>query len=108
MPQLKFLEKQITKTITFFLVGELQSDLQLIGSAVATPNSSASERKMAQVKFNPEKVTRLENLIDEFDAQLPPLTTFILCLGLFTAKAIITTFLTRFVTITEKFVPPET
>ena len=79
----------------FFLVGELQSDLQLIGSAVATPNSSASERKMAQVKFNPEKVTRLENLIDEFDAQLPPLTTFILCPGLFTALFYIMTFLSR-------------
>jgi len=60
------------------IIGELQSDLQLIGSAVATPNSSANERKMNQVKFNPEKVTRLENLIDDFDAQLPPLTTFIL------------------------------
>ena len=56
----------------------IQADLQEIGSAIATPLSSASERKINKVKFPQEKVDVLEKLIDELDAALPPLTTFIL------------------------------
>ena len=60
------------------IIGTLQSDLQLIGSAIATPKSSATERKMNQVAFDQAKITQMEDLIDQYEAQLPPLTTFIL------------------------------
>ena len=39
------------KKLILTLVGELQADLQMIGSAIATPRSSATERKMNQVEF---------------------------------------------------------
>ena len=60
------------------IIGTLQSDLQLIGSAIATPKSSATERKMNQVAFDEAKIDELERLIDQYEADLPPLTTFIL------------------------------
>jgi len=60
------------------IINNLQIELQDIGSAVATPKSSATERKLRLVEFSEEKVFALEALIDEFDSELPPLTTFIL------------------------------
>merc|ERR1711937_11413 len=60
------------------IIRMIQGDLQEIGSAIATPLSSASERKLNKVKFPQERVDVLEKLIDELDAALPPLTTFIL------------------------------
>merc|ERR1712130_80013 len=60
------------------IVVEIQATLQDIGSAIATPISSANDRKLARVKFESSNVDRLEGLIDALDANLPPLTTFIL------------------------------
>jgi len=60
------------------IVDDLQSRLQEVGSAIATPTSSASEMKLKRVNFDESEVKKLENLIDELDAQLPQLTTFIL------------------------------
>ena len=39
---------------------------------------SANERKLRLVAFDEAKVLELERQIDEFDKELPPLTTFIL------------------------------
>ena len=52
------------------IIRMVQADLQEIGSAIATPLSSASERKLDRVKFPEEKVDKLEKLIDELDATL--------------------------------------
>ena len=65
---------------------EVQSRLLDVGSAVATPIPTEEEAgpasgKMARARF-PEGVTeRVEAWIDGLDAQLPPLTTFILPSG---------------------------
>ena len=60
---------------------EIQSRLFDIGAAIATPSSSASERKVALTRFDTGGVARLEGWIDEIDATLPPLRNFILPSG---------------------------
>ena len=60
----------------------IQSLLLDCGSAIATPSSSG-EAKVERCRFDPQgaAVTQLEAMIDEMDAQLPPLTNFILPSG---------------------------
>eukprot|EP00741_Cyanophora_paradoxa_P000363 tig00000403_g354.t1 len=60
---------------------QLQSALLDVGSAVATPKSSAAEHKLARVQFDEGWIGQLEAWIDEADAQLPPLRNFILPSG---------------------------
>ena len=62
---------------------EIQSRLLDVGSAVATPlqSSSTADWKVKRVEFAEENITRLEGWIDEYDEELPPLTTFILPSG---------------------------
>lgn len=60
---------------------ELQSRLLDVGSAVATPIPSSSEAKLQRVAFNEAHTAALEGWIDEMDAELPPLTQFILPSG---------------------------
>merc|ERR1711953_1420979 len=47
------------------IVGDLQSRLQEVGSAIATPISSASEMRLKRVSFEGSEVKKLEDLIDE-------------------------------------------
>ena len=62
-------------------LAEVQSRLLDVGSAVATPASSASEAKAQRVKFDAEHADRLEQWIDAMEEELPPLKNFILPSG---------------------------
>lgn len=52
-----------------------------VGSAVATPLTSASDAKLNRTQFGDTETTRLEGWIDDMDNLLPPLTAFILPSG---------------------------
>ena len=59
----------------------LQRDLFSLGAILADPRrdtSRASEPWGKQVAFGPEKAAELEALIDRWDAELAPLTNFVL------------------------------
>jgi len=56
----------------------IQSRLLDIGSAVATPVSSASPEAAARARFPSEEVVQLERWIDAMDEELPLLRSFIL------------------------------
>ena len=60
---------------------EIQSRLLDVGSAVATPLGESSEWKRDRTSFEASHATTLEAWIDEYDAHLPPLKTFILPSG---------------------------
>ncbi|KAI7899856.1 Adenosylcobalamin biosynthesis, ATP:cob(I)alamin adenosyltransferase-like protein [Cokeromyces recurvatus] len=61
----------------------IQCNLQDIGSNIATPREHSNAVRLAQTRFDPDKVhvTQLENWIDEYDKKLPKLTKFILPSG---------------------------
>lgn len=59
----------------------IQSKLIDVGSAVATPVPSSSEKKLTRTAFSADHATQLESWIDQMDEQLPGLTTFILPSG---------------------------
>ncbi|CAG2208000.1 MMAB [Mytilus edulis] len=60
---------------------EVQCALQDLGSCIATPYSSAREAHLRKTTFSDKYVADLENWIDEYTAELPPLTNFILPSG---------------------------
>ncbi|XP_037366880.1 corrinoid adenosyltransferase MMAB isoform X1 [Talpa occidentalis] len=60
---------------------KIQCSLQDIGSALATPRSSSREAHLKQTAFQAGPVLELEQWIDKYSSQLPPLTTFILPSG---------------------------
>jgi cob(I)alamin adenosyltransferase len=62
-------------------LGEIQSRLLDVGSAIATPLDTSSERKVAVVAFDESASDKLEGWIDEMDADLPALRAFILPSG---------------------------
>jgi len=49
-----------------------------VGSCVATPLSSAKEHQVKRVEFDGQLIDELEQLIDVYTADLPPLRNFIL------------------------------
>ena len=59
---------------------EVQSRLLDLGSAVATPRSQSSEKRLERTSFdaNGDSTLQLEQWIDTLDAELPPLRNFIL------------------------------
>ncbi|CAJ0942991.1 unnamed protein product [Ranitomeya imitator] len=57
---------------------KIQCMLQDIGSNIATPISSARESHKVHTAFNEEPIRELEQWIDKYTDQLPPLTSFIL------------------------------
>ncbi len=59
----------------------VQHTLFDLGAAVATPLGEASERKKEKTRFGEEATLALEQWMDEMDAELPPLKTFILPSG---------------------------
>lgn len=59
----------------------IQSRLLDVGSAVATPIPTSSEKKLERVAFDASAVGQLERWIDDLTADLPPLTQFILPSG---------------------------
>lgn len=59
----------------------IQSRLLDVGSAVATPTQSSSERKLERVSFPDGATAELESWIDAYSEHLPPLRNFILPSG---------------------------
>lgn len=59
----------------------IQCVLQDVGSHVATPKSTASAKHLERTTFDERHITNLENWIDEYTKELPPLTNFILPSG---------------------------
>ena len=57
---------------------KIQCSLQDVGSALATPCSSAREAHLKHAMFEAGLILELEQWIDRYSRQLPPLTTFIL------------------------------
>ncbi|XP_072443992.1 corrinoid adenosyltransferase MMAB [Chiloscyllium punctatum] len=60
---------------------KIQCVLQDVGSNVATPISSARESHLKRTAFSEKPVIELENWIDRYTKQLPPLSNFILPSG---------------------------
>jgi cob(I)alamin adenosyltransferase len=59
-------------------LAEIQSRLLDVGSAVATPLDTSSDRKVAIASFDENATTSLEQWVDAMDEELPALTQFIL------------------------------
>ncbi|MCW3097285.1 MAG: ATP:cob(I)alamin adenosyltransferase [Chthonomonadaceae bacterium] len=56
-----------------------QDRLFAVGADIATPMEAATQRGRVSIeRIAPERVEALEQLIDRFEAELPPLTRFIL------------------------------
>lgn len=66
----------------------IQCILQDVGSLVATPHSSSREAHRVKVSFNSRHTTELEEWIDEYTKELPPLQNFILPGGSVTSSAL--------------------
>ncbi|XP_026643183.1 cob(I)yrinic acid a,c-diamide adenosyltransferase, mitochondrial isoform X3 [Microtus ochrogaster] len=60
---------------------KIQCTLQDVGSALATPRSSAREAHLKLTAFEEGPIMELEEWIDKYSSQLPPLTAFILPSG---------------------------
>ncbi|XP_075070402.1 corrinoid adenosyltransferase MMAB isoform X2 [Mixophyes fleayi] len=60
---------------------KIQCILQDVGSNIATPLSSARESHKVKTTFSAEPVQELEQWIDKYTVQLPPLASFILPSG---------------------------
>nr|XP_054952080.1 corrinoid adenosyltransferase MMAB isoform X2 [Pan paniscus] len=60
---------------------KIQCTLQDVGSALATPRSSAREAHLKYTTFKAGPILELEQWIDKYTSQLPPLTAFILPSG---------------------------
>ncbi|KAF6082109.1 metabolism of cobalamin associated B [Phyllostomus discolor] len=60
---------------------QIQCSLQDVGSALATPRSSAREAHLKHTAFGTGRILELEQWIDRYSSQLPPLTAFILPSG---------------------------
>mmetsp|Transcript_18825 Transcript_18825/g.47879 ORF Transcript_18825/g.47879 Transcript_18825/m.47879 type:complete len:218 (-) Transcript_18825:150-803(-) len=63
------------------LLEEIQSRLLDMGSSIATPRDSSSEKKLAATAFSDSHVKLVEKWIDNMDSRLPKLTEFILPSG---------------------------
>lgn len=61
------------------LLAEIQKDLFSVGAQLADPGFKDQSR--AKFKLSPERITALENAIDTFETELPPLRQFILSGG---------------------------
>jgi len=66
----------------------IQCILQDVGSLVATPNSSARKSHKDRVVFNERHTHELEEWIDEYTNELPPLENFILPGGSVTSSTL--------------------
>jgi cob(I)alamin adenosyltransferase len=69
------------------LIHGIQQDLFAIGAQVADPRAQVASRK-AKAALGPERIADLERAIDARDAQMPPLTAFILPGGTALAAAL--------------------
>ena len=63
------------------MLEKIQCCLLDIGSCIATPHESASEKMIERTKFDESLIDELEEWIDKFTEELPELTNFILPSG---------------------------
>ncbi len=56
----------------------IQHGLFDLGASLATPRTTSSANKVEKTRFDDEEIAFLEQWIDEYVEELPPLTTFIL------------------------------
>lgn len=75
---LAFLPKESSFYNTKHQLETIQHALFDVGAALATPRTTSSERKIERTRFGHEAIDLLEKWMDEMDAELPPLKTFIL------------------------------
>ena len=68
-------------------LGQIQRDLFAVAAQLADPSERLSER-LTKAFVTDDDATRLEGLIDRWDAELPPLTQFILSGGTPAAAAL--------------------
>ena len=68
------------------LVGHIQRDLFAVGSRLADPRERIAER-VEKIDLGENSVRRLEDAIDKYDAEVPPLRRFLLPGGNQTAAA---------------------
>ena len=66
----------------------VQGDLFVVGADLATPHVEGRGATSYVPRIGPDDIARLEGWIDEADAELPPLTTFILPSGTPAATAL--------------------
>lgn len=66
----------------------IQCILQDVGALVATPSSSARKSHLDRVAFNSRHTVELEEWIDEYTKELPPLENFILPGGSLTSASL--------------------
>ncbi len=67
---------------------QVQRDLFTIGAELATPNSVKLDKALHGPRVGPPEVATLEQTIDRYDAQLPPLKQFVLPGGVPKAAAL--------------------
>lgn len=60
---------------------KIQCTLQDVNSCIATPLSSASEKRLARTRFDSSLTKELEDMIDDYTAELPVLKNFIIPSG---------------------------
>ena len=68
------------------LAGTIQDQLFTVGAILATPAGTKAQAALPKIK--PEWATQMEKAIDAFDAELPPLSAFILPAGTKAAAAL--------------------
>lgn len=57
---------------------DIQRDLFVVGTHLADPSTRVETKRGAKAHLDEAKVTQLEQWIDQFEAQLPPLRQFLL------------------------------
>ena len=57
---------------------EIQRDLFAIGGHLATPDPAKVAKALAKASLSPARVEAFERMMDEADAELPPLRAFVL------------------------------
>ena len=60
------------------LLQEIQRDLFAIGGRLASPNPAKVDKALQKAQVTPTRITALEAAIDRADAELKPLTAFVL------------------------------
>ena len=63
------------------ILADIQRDLFSVGAQLADPKHQAHQAKKEKSKLDPSRVVALEETIDRFEAELPPLRQFILAGG---------------------------
>lgn len=63
------------------LLQAVQRDLFSIGGQLAAPDPAAVAKALAKANLSTDRVTEFERVIDESDAELPPLCAFVLPAG---------------------------